>query len=70
MIRSLALSLVQLQYRREASTLGDSFSVKVGRFGNALGPSYEDFAKASWAYRIYIGMIERGDENVATYDIE
>lgn len=37
--------------------------------GTALGLSSEDFAKEAWAHRIYIGMIKRGNENVATYDM-
>lgn len=62
--------MVPLQSRREAFARGDSYLFKVRDFGRALGLLYEDFAEAAWAHRIYIGIVERGDKNVATYDIE
>lgn len=66
-IRSLAISMVPLQSRREAFARGDSYLFKVRDFGRAPRLSYEDFAEAAWVHRFYICMIERGDKNVATY---
>lgn len=46
------------------------FASKVRRLRKDGGLSQEELAKAAGVHRTYAGMIERGQKNVAIYNIE